>query len=285
MNSTPARRSPTVMEVDELDPLELRQAPPLPSNHPSVFIDYYDEQVQSDLQNSRLSPDEEDPMSYADTVTKSGGPERFPKKVDYEDRSASLTPLEPPSESAHHAECSSMDPTPVDTDPEIPFIGPDLEAQGMDFQLGTVQEPLFYSDDDSDHVSSETPTISRSPVDPLVLSHNHNTSRVSDPNSITVSSSDLESWYEFVGTTLQVPEHSAGLCVLSCNNPADFVRTFWFLTKDDTMLIAKAHDLATAPSFREDTARARLLDHSCSADCRLELKHRCLQPLSRRQRC
>ncbi|KAJ7927824.1 hypothetical protein B0H13DRAFT_1969956 [Mycena leptocephala] len=232
-------------------------------------------------------------MSYADT--KSGG--RFAEKTHYEDRSASLTPLEPPSESAHHAECSSTDPTPVDKhlvtpDSEIhsAFIGPDLEGQGLDSQPGTVQEPLFYSDDDSDHALSETPTISPSPADPSVLLHTlfivHR--RVNAPSigsSQTVSSSDLESWYEFVGTTLQVPEHSAGLCVLSCNNPADFVRTFRFLTKDDTMLIAKAHDLSAAPSFREDTARARLLDHSCSADCRLELKHRCLQPLSRRQRC
>jgi hypothetical protein len=111
---------------------------------------------------------------------------RVAEKTHYEDRSASLTPLEPPSESAHHAECSSTDPTPVDTDPEIPFIGPNLEGQGLDSQPGTVQGPLFYSgrfgnivsapfhlslDDASDHASSETPTISPSPADPSVLSH------------------------------------------------------------------------------------------------------------------
>jgi hypothetical protein len=82
--------------------------------------------------------------------------------------------------------------------------------------------------------------------------------------SLSVSSSDLESWYEFVGTTLQAPEQSNAVCVLSFDNPAEFVRTFRFLTKHDI----KTHDLSAPPSFRDDTARARLLNHCCNDDCR-----------------
>jgi hypothetical protein len=46
------------------------------------------------------------------------------------------------------------------------------------------------------------------------------------------------------------------------------VRTFRFLTKDDIKTIAKTHDLSAPPSFRDDTARARLLNHCCNDDCR-----------------
>jgi hypothetical protein len=35
------------MEVDEPDPLELRGAPPLPPNHPSVFINWDDESMDA----------------------------------------------------------------------------------------------------------------------------------------------------------------------------------------------------------------------------------------------
>lgn len=61
MNPPLEERPPTIMEVDDPDPLELRGAPPLLPNHPSVFIDWDDETMDAVEATSSPNPGHHEP--------------------------------------------------------------------------------------------------------------------------------------------------------------------------------------------------------------------------------